>query len=57
VLANFAGTYAEWSPSGEGIRIFCRAKPMAAGVNVDGVEVYTSGRYLTVTGHVLAEGV
>ena len=44
-------SYAEWFPSGRGIRIFCLAAPLRTGVNRDGVELYTSGRYLTVTGH------
>ncbi len=44
-------SYAEWSPSGRGIRIFCLAKPLQTGINRDGVELYTAGRYLTVTGH------
>lgn len=47
------GSYAEWSPSRKGLRIFCLARPLAKGVSQDGVELYTAGRYLTVTGHVL----
>lgn len=42
--------YTERSPSGNGLRIFCLAKPLAKGVSRGGVEAYTSGRYLTVTG-------
>lgn len=50
IVADF-GSYAEWSPSGEGLRIFGLAKPLPKGVvSRDGVELYTSGRYLTVTG-------
>lgn len=45
--------YTELSPSGRGLRIFCLARPLATGVSHDGVELYTSGRYLTVTGHVV----
>jgi putative DNA primase/helicase len=48
-------SYTELSPSGQGYRIFLRARPLLAGVNRDGFEVYTSGRYLTVTGHVVGE--
>ncbi|WP_188904020.1 hypothetical protein [Caldovatus sediminis] len=55
IVAAF-GSYAEWSPSGEGVRIFCLARPLARAVTGDGIELYTAGRYLTVTGHVLTEG-
>ena len=47
------GSYTELSPSGKGYRIFLRARPLSSGVNSNGVELYTSGRYLTVTGHML----
>jgi len=46
-------SYTELSPSGVGYRIFLRARPLRSGINSNGVELYTSGRYLTVTGHVL----
>ena len=56
ILARFKGTYAEVSPSGEGLRIFCFGKPGRSGKNVGKLkwlEVYAhpSHRYLTVTGH------
>jgi putative DNA primase/helicase len=47
------GAYVEWSPSGNGYRIFCRALPFGTGKTAGGVEMYTSGRYLTVTGHTI----
>ena len=47
------GGYTERSPSGLGYRIFLRARPLRSGVLQDGIELYTSGRYLTVTGHVV----
>ena len=56
VLTRFAGTYAEISPSGTGIRIWCYGKPGRSG-KCDGkrkwLEVYShpSHRYLTVTGN------
>lgn len=55
ILAHFAGTYAEVSPSGTGLRLFCFGKPGRSGKNVGAVkwcEVYShpSNRYLTVTG-------
>ncbi len=56
VLERFKDTYTETSPSGTGIRIWCRGKPGRSG-KCDGklkwLEVYSypSKRYLTVTGH------
>lgn len=45
-------TYAEYSPSGTGIRLFILGKEAAGFQNKDAsVEVYVTGRYLTVTGH------
>ncbi|MDO8264668.1 MAG: hypothetical protein Q7T21_15795 [Gallionella sp.] len=50
-------TYWEISPSSEGIRLFLlHNKPiMACKINVAGKsrEIYSSGRYLTVTGHII----
>ncbi len=56
VLTRFAGTYAEISPSGTGIRIWCYGKPGRSGKvggKVKWLEVYShpSSRYLTVTGN------
>ena len=56
VLEQFAGTYAEISPSGTGIRIWCYGKPQRSGKctgKVKWLEVYSypSKRYLTVTGN------
>lgn len=55
VLEQFAGTYAEISPSGTGLRIWCYGKAARSGKcsgAVKWLEVYThpSSRYLTVTG-------
>jgi primase-polymerase (primpol)-like protein len=47
------GSYTETSPSGNGLRIFCLARPLRSGINGGGVEVYTNKRFLTVTGHVM----
>jgi putative DNA primase/helicase len=56
ILAKFKGTYAEISPSGTGLRLFCYGKPRRSGKNtgkVKWLEVYShpSSRYLTVTGN------
>jgi hypothetical protein len=52
-VLGFAETYAEVSPSGEGVRLFALGKYEGAVIKKDaiGVEVYTWGRYLTVTGN------
>ena len=54
ILGNM-GTYTEVSPSGTGIRIFLIGnKPKGNCVDrKKGIEIYDSGRYFTVTGHVL----
>mgnify|MGYP003375701289 CR=1 FL=1 len=57
VVDRFAGvTYTEVSPSGTGIRIWCKGKPQRSGKcsgTVKWLEVYSypSKRYLTVTGN------
>ncbi len=55
IVARFAETYIEVSPSGTGLRLFCKGKPARSGKNVGKdkwLEVYAhpSSRYLTVTG-------
>lgn len=46
--------YAEVSPSGTGIKLFSRTNLDASRAKKDvGVELYSSGRYFTVTGHQL----
>jgi putative DNA primase/helicase len=48
-------TYTEWSPSGTGLHLFCRARLSLSdgrhGRKRGSVEVYRKGHYLTVTGH------
>ena len=56
VLDRFKDTYTEISPSGTGLRIWCKGKPQRSGKCVGTVkwlEVYSypSNRYLTVTGN------
>ena len=56
VMERFAGTYAEISPSGAGLRVWCYGKPGRSGKcagKVKWLEVYShpSHRYLTVTGN------
>lgn len=57
VLSHFP-SYTEMSPSGKGLKIFCQGKPnLTRGrrLNIPGkegahLEIYSSGRYFTVTG-------
>lgn len=57
LLADLDAAYIEYSPSGNGLRAFGFAKNLDRGVirQLDGLslELYTSKRYLTVTGHVI----
>ncbi len=45
--------YAEASPSGKGVRMFALSKEPLKNHNKDGLEIYISKRYLTVTGNAL----
>jgi hypothetical protein len=49
-LINAINSYSEVSPSGRGVHIFVRGT-VDKGRKKDGVEVYSSGRYFTVTGN------
>ena len=44
------GSYTERSVSGGGLHVILRARPLASGTAHGGVEMYTSGRYFTMTG-------
>jgi hypothetical protein len=46
-------SYSEFSPSGQGVRIFVRGNLPAGvmGKKKANVEIYSAGRYLTITGH------
>jgi putative DNA primase/helicase len=45
------GSYTERSVSGSGLHVIVKALPLASGIAHGGVEMYTSGRYFTMTGH------
>lgn len=55
IIGRFSETYMEVSPSGTGIKIWCRGKIPGGGITeefADGrVEIYDRGRYFTVTGN------
>jgi hypothetical protein len=49
ILQRF-DTYTEVSPSDTGVRFFCRGELPGPGINKDGIELYSKGRFLTITG-------
>ncbi len=55
IVERFADTYMEISPSGCGVKIFCKGKlPTAVGkvpVEDGGIELYSAKRFFTVTGN------
>jgi putative DNA primase/helicase len=46
-------SYTELSVSGGGLHVIVKARPLNSGIAHDGVEMYTSGRYFTMTGAAL----
>jgi len=50
ILAHLPPTYIEISPSGHGLHIFLRGKLPTGGNRKAGVEMYSTGRYFTMTG-------
>lgn len=50
-IVQRVSSYAEVSPSGTGVRIFARGALPPGRRRRDRVEMYDSGRYLTLTGH------
>ena len=55
-IVDLAETYTEVSPSGAGVRMFWKGRlPGAIKHDAAQVEVYSTGRYMTVTGHRIAD--
>lgn len=54
-LIRAIGSYAEVSPSGNGVHIIVKAELGSAGRRTAGLEVYASGRYFTMSGKHLAD--
>jgi hypothetical protein len=53
ILERFADTYSELSPSGKGVKLWCRANAPRCGrwaIESGAIEVYDRARYFTVTG-------
>jgi hypothetical protein len=44
------GSYIEASVSGTGVHVILKAHPLASGISHNGIEMYTNGRYFTMTG-------
>jgi primase-polymerase (primpol)-like protein len=49
------GSYSETSVSGRGLHVILKAKALANGIAYRGVELYTQGRFFTMTGHVVRD--
>lgn len=49
------GSYAEYSPSGTGIHILCKGNLPEGGRRKGNVEMYSSGRFFTVTGNIASQ--
>ena len=60
IVERFADTYQEISPSGRGLKIFCKAKDgtdwVGCAIEDGGIEMYDRGRYFTVTGRNFRRG-
>ena len=57
VVDHFQATYMEYSPSGNGLHIFCQGKKPNNRTRVPGLEVYSGKNFVTVTGdHVPQSG-
>lgn len=60
LLERLGAAYVEISPSGAGLRAFGYSEPLETGASgsLDGlkVELYSKGRYLTLTGHTIKPG-
>jgi putative DNA primase/helicase len=52
-IIDHFNSYTEASPSGTGVRIFVKGKLPAGGRKKGNIEIYSTGRYLTLTGRVL----
>ena len=50
-VIDLLDTYYEISPSGTGIRFFFTCDELIPSKNKNGAEIYSTGRFLTVTGH------
>jgi hypothetical protein len=49
------GSYAEASVSGTGVHVIVKAQPLKSGIAHNGIEMYTGGRFFTMTGRTVAD--
>jgi putative DNA primase/helicase len=57
IYDHFRATYVEYSPSGNGLHIFCQGEKPYERTRSEGIEVYTGHNFVTVTGdHVEGSG-
>jgi len=49
-IVDELGSYSEFSPSGTGVHVFCRAALPPGGRKRGGIEMYSEGRFFTITG-------
>src|SRR5262249_53815145 len=47
------GSYFEASVSGTGLHVILKGRPLASGIARNGIEIYTAGRFFTMTGRAL----
>ncbi len=52
-VLNYLGTYAERSPSGRGLRLFVHSRHQPDAIKRPEIEIYSTGRFATLTGDVL----
>jgi hypothetical protein len=53
ILKRLNNTYSEVSPSGQGVKVWCKAKAPRCGkwsIGAGAIEIYDHGRFFTVTG-------
>lgn len=48
-------SYCELSVSGRGLHVIVKARPLTSGITHGGTELYTAGRYFTMTAHIHGE--
>jgi hypothetical protein len=55
VILGEVNSYSEISPSGTGVKVFCKGSLPGYGRNFGQIEIYDTGRYFTLTGEIFGE--
>jgi hypothetical protein len=55
VILGEVNSYSEISPSGTGVKVFCKGSLPGHGRNFGQIEIYDTGRYFTLTGEIFGE--